>query len=54
VTGADVPKTTEEWLVRLQPASSWRNYRDVAITATITWAVTEILTLSVLYALRLI
>jgi len=54
VTGADVPKTTEEWLVRLQPASSWSKYRDVAITATITWAVTEILTLSVLYGLRLI
>lgn len=54
VIGADVPKTTEEWLIRMQPSSSWSKYRDVAITATITWTITEILTLSVLRVVHLI
>lgn len=54
VYGADVPKTTEEWLVRMQPARLGRSYGNIVATVTITWAVTEILTLSVLYAAHII
>jgi hypothetical protein len=54
VYGADVPKTTEDWLIRFKPGRNWGQIKDIATTATITWAVTEILTLSVLFALHVI
>lgn len=54
VYGTDVPKTTEEWLTRMRPEIHWGKLRGVAITATITWAVIEILTLSILHATHLI